>query len=64
MINYSDSFLITYNIIFFIISIYLYYDIFNNFWYVNSNKQYFIIHEIKEKRYIEYIPKIILCSNS
>ena len=62
MINYSDSFLITYNIIFFIISIYLYYDIFNNFWYVNSNKKYFIIHEVKEKRYIEYIPKIILCS--
>ena len=61
MINFSDRFLFIYNIIFFIISIYIYYDIFKNFCYVNSQKHYFIIHEIKEKRYIEYIPKIILC---
>ena len=62
MVSYSNSFLITYNIIFFITSIYLYYDIVINFCYVNTNKHYFIIHEVKEKRYIEYIPKIILCS--
>ena len=64
MINYSDGFLIIYNIIFFIISIYIYYDIIINFWYVNTNKDYFIVHEVKEKRYIEYIPKINLCSKN
>ena len=61
MINYSDRFLITYNIIFFIISIYLYFDILKNYFFVKNFKQCSINIEVKEKRYIEYIPKIIFC---
>ena len=59
MAKFLEIFLLYYNILFFIISIIICYYILKNVNYIDNDKEFYAINDTKDKRYIEYIPKII-----
>ena len=64
MVEFSEKFLFVYNIIFCIMFIILNFLIYQNISKLDKRKEYYIVNETIDKRFIEYIPNFSFVSEN